>query len=58
MPLKPHLLSGRNRLPQTKPLDFEAFIHAEVRASGLVLPAPSVDPLFRFTLLQVFDSRR
>ena len=48
MPLKPHLLSGRNRLPQTKLLDFEAFIHAEVRASGLVLPAPSVDPLFRF----------
>jgi hypothetical protein len=41
-----------------KPLDFEAFIHAEVRASGLVLPSPSVGPLFRFVPLRVFDSRR
>lgn len=58
MPLVPHLLPGRSRLPQMKSLDFEAFIHAEVRASGLVLPAPSVVPLFRFTLLQVIDSRQ
>jgi hypothetical protein len=56
LPLELHSLPGRSRLPQTKLLDFEAFIHAEVRASGLVLPAPSVGPLLRFTPLRVVRS--
>jgi hypothetical protein len=56
--LKLRSLTDRNRLPQTKPRDFEAFLHTKMRSSGLVLPAPSVAPLLGFTLLQAFDLRR
>ena len=58
MPLTLRLLTDRNRLPQTKPLDFEAFIHTKMRFFGLVLPAPSTAPLFGFMPLQAFDLRR
>jgi hypothetical protein len=37
-------------------VDFEALLRRKMRSSGLVLPAPSVAPLFRFTLLRVIGS--
>jgi len=53
MPLKHRTLTGRNQLPHTVSLDFEVLLRREMRSSGLVLPAPSVAPLFRFWLLRV-----
>jgi hypothetical protein len=46
--------SPTNRLPRAKPLDFEAFVHAESRAAGsAVKPCPRPLPSSGSSLLQV-----
>jgi hypothetical protein len=56
MPFEPHSLTGRNQLPQTKSIDFEALLRRKIRSSSLVLPAPSAAPLIRLMLLRVFST--
>jgi hypothetical protein len=48
LPLPERRLAGRNRLPPSLRLDFEALIHTKQRCCSLRLTAPQLAPLVRF----------